>query len=213
MHFGTGNLARIDRFLQFKIRVGLKRSGGTNRGHASGKIQARKTKCHLAENSVSHGIKHVVVHADQAGHHAVALQVEHLSVFGHIGRGSVGHRLNLPFSDYDGLIVSSSSARTVDHAHVSKSNNRCVYLHEWLYFGRSRLSHETQSTCQQDEHDNRHFAHSSSLHVQLSRLTEHPQQSRILPEKTYGTREVGGPFQTQCRRNCALRTEKSSIAC
>src|SRR6202034_1643002 len=56
MHPGASHFSGVDRLLEFKVGVGLECSGGANRGHARGKIQTRKTKRHLAENSVSHGV-------------------------------------------------------------------------------------------------------------------------------------------------------------
>src|SRR5579864_1405821 len=79
---GTGHvylrpwsLPSIDLLLQFEIGIRLKRSGRSDRGHASGKIKARKTVSHLAKHAVSHGIEHVIVHAYQARDDTVSVQI------------------------------------------------------------------------------------------------------------------------------------------
>src|SRR5215831_3452896 len=98
MHLGPGNLASIDRFSDFKIGVWLERSSGANRGYAASQVEPRKTVRHFAERARSNGIKHVVVHADEARDDRVSLQVEDLGVFRHVGGRGIAKRFNLSFT-------------------------------------------------------------------------------------------------------------------
>ena len=67
--------------MQFEIKIGLNASGGANGGHAQGEVEARKAVRHLAIDPIAHGIKHVVMHADESGDDAIALEVENFGAF------------------------------------------------------------------------------------------------------------------------------------
>src|SRR6266481_9421217 len=82
---GSGNVdlrarrfAPVNLLLKLQIGVRLERTGGADGRNAASKVQTWKAERHLAEDAVAHGIKHMVVHADETGDDTVAMQIEHL---------------------------------------------------------------------------------------------------------------------------------------
>jgi len=74
------------------------------------------------------------VHADQAGNHAIAVQVEHLRILWDVGCGSVTDRLYLPVVENNCLVIAHRRARPVDDANMSQGHDRGINLHEGAHF-------------------------------------------------------------------------------
>src|ERR1700674_5850753 len=71
---GSGNVdlrarrfALVNLLLELKIGVRLERTGGADGRHAPRQVQTWKAERYLGEDAVTHGIKHMVVHADETG--------------------------------------------------------------------------------------------------------------------------------------------------
>ena len=75
MNLRPGHFSGVNVVFDFEIGVRLERARGTDCGYSCGKIEARKAVRHLAIDPIAHGIKHVVMHADQAGDDGVAVEV------------------------------------------------------------------------------------------------------------------------------------------
>src|ERR1700675_1351453 len=67
--------ALVNLLLEFKIGVRLERTGGADGRHATSQVETWKADRHLAEDAVTHGIKHMVMHADETGDDTVAVQI------------------------------------------------------------------------------------------------------------------------------------------
>src|SRR5690348_3659028 len=61
-----GHCAGINRALDFKVGIWLERASRSDRSNSSREIEPWEAVSHLAEDDVSHGIKHMIVHAHQA---------------------------------------------------------------------------------------------------------------------------------------------------
>src|SRR5580692_1330390 len=73
-------LSSVDGLLDLEIGVRLQRSSSANRGDPTRQIETWKAEAHLAEDAIAHGIKHVVMHPDEARDDAIAMQIEHLRI-------------------------------------------------------------------------------------------------------------------------------------
>ena len=103
-------------------------AAGANGGNTSREIQARETVAHLVEEPAAGGIEHMVVHADQAGNHGVAAQVEHGGIIRRGGRSS-SDCLNLAVRNDDGLIFTWSGSGAINHPNVSQHDERRLELY------------------------------------------------------------------------------------
>src|ERR1700704_851965 len=99
MDLRARRFALVNLLLELKIGVRLERTGGAYGCDATSKVQTWKAERHLAKDAVTHGIKHMVVHADKAGDDTVAVEIEHLSIFGDIRRRGIRDRFNLSLGD------------------------------------------------------------------------------------------------------------------
>ena len=122
--------ARINVPLDLEIGVRLKRAGGADRRYPGREIQPQEAVRHLAINSVAHGIKHVIVHTDETGDYAVAVQIEHVRILRDARPGGTADRLNLAVRQHDGLIVFCRTAGSINHAHMLQRNDRRINFDE-----------------------------------------------------------------------------------
>src|SRR5439155_23713667 len=76
------------------------------------------------------GIEHVVMHADESGNDAIAVEVEDLGARGRISFGGGADRLNLPIRKHDGLVGYRCGTRAVNHADMLQCDHRRVYFDE-----------------------------------------------------------------------------------
>ncbi len=137
----AGELARVDISLQVQIGIGLDASGGAHRRHACGKVKSRRRERHLrrqhrllvlplAIQIRPRDVKEMIVHADDAWHHGVSVEIKNRRSR---GRGNVGaflERRNLPALDDQILVFNRRRARTVNHAHMRQDDLRRVHSHE-----------------------------------------------------------------------------------
>src|SRR3981081_3801630 len=117
----------VDLFLDLQIGVRFQGTGGADRSHASRKIKTGETETHLSEDHIPHGIKHVVMHADESGNHAVAVQVEHLRFTRYTYRRGISDSRDFSFEYHDGLVLARTCARAINNAYASQSHNRSIY--------------------------------------------------------------------------------------
>ena len=143
VNFRAQHLAFVDGLLDFEVGVRLERSGGADRGNAACQIKPRKAVAHLAEDAAAHGIEQVIVHADQAGNHAVTMKVQNLRI---LGRSGIRDRDDLSLREDDGLIGPRRSAGPVNHPDVGERDNGRIDLDERFHCGRKGLTEcETRS--------------------------------------------------------------------
>jgi len=116
-------------------------TGGADRSHASRKIKTWKTETHLTEDHITHGIKHVVMHADKARNHAVAVQVEHLRFTRYTYRRGISDSRDFSFEYHDGLVLARSCAGAINDAYMSQSHNRSIYFYKIAHLRRQSLCH------------------------------------------------------------------------
>ena len=159
----TRRLSPINLPLEFKVGVRFERSRGANGGHSSGKIQTREAERHLAEDPISHGVKEMIVHADQAGDDTVAVQVEHLGILGNIRRRAVGDRLDLSFRNDDGLVFPRGRARAVNHAHMGQRHDGSIDRHKAAHVRREGLGNKSCRPGEYQQQAREKFAHDSSF--------------------------------------------------
>ena len=143
MHFGARHRAGIDSPFKFEIGIGLNRTSGANRGDSARQIQPWEAVSHLSEDHVAHGIKEVVMHADQPRNYGVFMEIEHLGIPGDLGGRGIAHRLNFPLIENDRLIVPRGGPGSIDDAHVCERGNRCIELQKFPHFWRERLPGST----------------------------------------------------------------------
>ena len=127
---------RVDLFLDLQIGVRLQGTGGADRSHASRKIKTWKTETHLSEDHIAHGIKHVVMHADKARNHGVAVQVEHLGFPRYTYRRGVSDSRDFSFEYHDGLVFARTCAGAINDACMSQSHNRSIYFYKIAHLRR-----------------------------------------------------------------------------
>src|ERR1700730_3266157 len=120
----------VNLFLDLQVGVRLERTGGADRSHASRKIKTWKTETHLSEDHIAHGIKHVVMHADKARNHAVAVQVEHLGFIRYAHRRGTSDSRDFSFEYQDGLVFARTCAGAINDAYMSQSHNRSIYFYK-----------------------------------------------------------------------------------
>ena len=115
---------------------------------AGGQIQARSRESQLGDQKSgrgnlvvfievdsTRGVHEMVVHADQAGHHAATGKVDHACTLGN-WRGPIRHQGNFSLAQNDRTIGQGRGARSIDDAHVSQRDDGVVIRHEFAYFGR-----------------------------------------------------------------------------
>src|SRR5262249_20240308 len=112
---GADHAAIVDGLLEFQIGIGLDGAGGADAGNASGEVETREAAGVLGVESDAaprRGVVHVVVHADQSGNHAIALQVDDLGAFGS-GAAGLGDAGDLAVADGHGLVVKRGRAGSI----------------------------------------------------------------------------------------------------
>ncbi len=132
MHLWSNHAAGVDQALDFEIGVGRDAAGGANRRDAERQVEARKTDAHVGvhRRRAIHGKEHVIVHADDAGQDAVAVQIERLCVSRDRDAFGWSKRLDLAAVNDDCLILCGRCARAVDNAHVSQRDHGGVGANE-----------------------------------------------------------------------------------
>src|SRR5258708_3748480 len=126
----------VNLLLDLQIGVRFQGTGGADRSHASRKIKPGKTETHLSEDHIPHGIKHVVMHADEAGNHAVAVQVEQLGFTRYPYRRGISDSRDFSFEYHDGLVLARTCAGAINDAYMSQSHKRSIYFYEIAHLRR-----------------------------------------------------------------------------
>src|SRR3989442_9280369 len=174
VYMWSGHCAGINRTFDFKVGIWLKRASRSDRSNSSRKIEPWEAVCHLAEDDIAHGIKHVIVHAHQAGDNAVAVEVENLATFGHTRGSRVCDGFDLAIGHEDGLIFAGRRAGSVNHANMLQHYDRGIYFHELFDFRGQILRNGKRAT------------HEQAKQEKLSHDSSQPPARRILPDKLEG---------------------------
>src|SRR5947208_10694561 len=135
----SGHCVGINRTLDFKVGIWLKRASRSDRSNSSRKIEPWEAERHLAEDDIAHGIKHVIVHADQAGDNGVAVEVENLRVVGHARGSCVRNGFDFSACKHDRLIFARWTPCAVNHTNMLQHYDRGIHFHKLFDFRRQIL--------------------------------------------------------------------------
>ncbi len=119
----TGHAAGIDQALDIEVGIGLHAARGARGRDSAGQIEPREGVAHLGveRHSPAARIEQVLMHADNAGNHGVAGEVEHARAGGRSSRGG-----DPAVVDHQRLIFPRRGAGAVDDPHVSEGDHRRI---------------------------------------------------------------------------------------
>src|SRR5207245_3362835 len=163
--------AGIDRSLDFKVGIWLKRASRSDRSNSSRKIEPWEAVCHLAEDDVAHGIEHVVVHAHQAGDDAVAVEVENLRVVGHARGSRIRNGFDFSACKHDRLIFARWTPCAVNHTNMLQHYDRGIHFHKLFDFRKQILRNGKRAK------------HAQTKQEKLSHDSSQPLARRMLHDK------------------------------